>query len=87
MTKVAWALLQDSFHTTVGLQEPPHVVATAVLYLAVHCCKLSIPGSAEAQRQWWEVFSPGVAEERLQEIAEEVMECITTANSKTGGEK
>ena len=81
VTRVAWALLQDSFHTSLSLREPPHVVAAAVLYLAVHCCKLSIPGSDSAQHAWWEVFSPGCSEARLQGIAEEVMEYISKTNA------
>ena len=70
---VAWALLQDSFHTTLSLHHPPHTIATAVLYLSLHCCKLEVPGGRFAQRQWWEVFSPGTSEQTLQDIACKIM--------------
>ena len=73
MTMVAWALLQDSFHTTLSLHHPPHTIATAVLYLSLHCCKLEVPGGRFAQRQWWEVFSPGTSEQTLQDIACKIM--------------
>lgn len=82
MTKLSWALLQDSFHTSLCLREPPEVVATAVLYLAVQCCKLAIPGSEEAERQWWEVFSPDCSEEKLQDVATEIMRCVDEVNKK-----
>ena len=74
MTTVAWALLQDSYHTTLCLHHHPTVIATAVLYLALHCCKLEVLGSRAADRSWWEVFSPGTSEEDLQNIAEKIME-------------
>lgn len=82
MTNISWALLQDSFYTTLCLEEPPQVLATAVLYLATQCCKLTLPGSELAKRQWWEVFSPGASEKKLQEISRKIMQCITNANIK-----
>ena len=73
VTVVAWALLQDSFHTTLSLHHPPHTIATAVLYLSMHCCKLDVPGGRFTQKQWWEVFSPGTSEQTLQDIACKIM--------------
>lgn len=81
VTRVAWALLQDSFHTTLSLRKPPHAIATAVLYLAVQCCNLSIPGADKAKWRWWEVFGDGTTETELQEIAQEVMDCVTSTNA------
>lgn len=87
VTQVAWALLQDSYHTTLCLRHQPNLLATAVLYLALHCCKLEVPGTAAAQRQWWEVFSPGVDEKDLQAIAKDIMAvhdaaaCVTEKDS------
>lgn len=80
VTRLSWALLQDSFHTTLSLRHPPHMVATAALYLAMQCCKLVVPGSEEAQWAWWEVFSEGSKENQLQEIAGEIMDCISHNN-------
>lgn len=68
----AWALLQDSFHTTLNLDHPANKMAVAVLYLAVHCCKLIVP-SEGAGRQWWSVQCPGIKETQLQAIAEQIM--------------
>ena len=73
VTVVAWALLQDSFHTTLSLHHRPHTIATAVLYLSLHCCKLEVSGGRFAQRQWWEVFSPETSEQTLQDIACKIM--------------
>ena len=83
VTKLSWALLQDSFHTSLCLRESPEVVATAVLYLAVQCCKLTVPCSEEAKRQWWEVFSPHCSEEKLQQIATDIMRCVNEVNKNT----
>lgn len=80
VTRLSWALLQDSFHTTLCLHHPPHVLATAVLYLAIQCCKLVVPGSEGARWAWWEVFGKGSTESELQGIAEEIMDCISSAN-------
>ncbi len=82
MTQLSWALLQDSFHTTLSLRHSPHVVATAVLHLAMQCCKLVIPGADEARWAWWEVFGKGSTESELQEIAEEIMECVAARTNK-----
>ena len=83
VTRLSWALLQDSYHTTLCLREPPEVLATAVLYLAVQCSQLVIPGSEEAEREWWEVLSPDCSEGKLQEVAGEVMSCINDVNKRT----
>lgn len=79
VTTVAWALLQDSYHTTLCLRHPPNLLATAVLYLALHCCKLEVPGAS--QRQWWDVFCPHVEEKELQAIAKDIMAVHDTAAS------
>lgn len=83
MTRLSWALLQDSFHSSLCVREPPQVVATATLYLAIQCCKLAIPGSEDAERKWWEVLSPECSEEKLQQVASEIMGCITATNKNT----
>ena len=81
MTRLSWALLQDSFHTTLCLRESPQAVATAVLYLAVQCCQLEVPGSEAAEKQWWQVLCPDATEKKLQDIAEEIMSAITDINN------
>ena len=89
---MSWSLLQDSFHTHLNLTHPPIVMATAVLYLAVHCCKLTIP-SEGARQQWWEVgvalmdlyllfflyqvLCPNVDEVILQSISQTMMSVYT----------
>ena len=73
VTKIAWSLLQDSFHTTLCLHHSPTAIATTVLYLALHCCKVEVPGCWTTQRQWWEVFSHNITEQELQDIATDIM--------------
>lgn len=68
----SWALLQDSFHTTLNLDHPANKMAVTVLYLAVHCCKLTVPSDG-ARRPWWAVMCPGITESQLQHIAEQIM--------------
>ena len=83
VTAVAWALLQDSYYTTLCLRHPPNLLATAVLYLALHCCKLEVPGAG--QRQWWDVFCPRVEEEELQAIAKDIMAVHDDIMTAAGG--
>lgn len=52
---------------------PPHVMATAVLYLSLLCCRLEVPGSGSSSRAWWQVFSPGTSEAELQDTARKIM--------------
>ena len=72
MTKVSWALLQDSFYTDISLRCSSNTIATGVLYLAVHCCELDVPSGGHS-RPWWSVFSPRASEKELQQIACEIM--------------
>ena len=79
VTAVAWALLQDSYHTPLCLRCQPNLVATAVLYLTLNCCKVEIPGSRKAERQWWQVLCPSAEEKDLQAIAKDIMAVIDAA--------
>eukprot|EP00731_Ephydatia_muelleri_P016178 Em0009g602a len=73
ISSLSWCILQDSFHTELCLSHAPYVIATAVLYLAVQCCKLDIPNT-ESKRMWWEVFAPDVGELQLQLIGKTILE-------------
>jgi hypothetical protein len=44
LPSVSLSLLQDTYHTSLPLSLSPHHLATAVLYLAVLCSRLPIPG-------------------------------------------
>lgn len=70
---LAWALLQDSYHTLLPSHHPPNLLACAILYLSVHCCRLQV-SSGGSQRQWWQVCCPNTQEAQLQAIAEELMQ-------------
>ena len=77
---IAWSFLQDSFHTTLNLHHSANKMAVAVLYLAVHCCKLQVP-SEGAEHQWWEVMHPGIEEVELQDIAHQIMNMVDSTES------
>ena len=83
MTQVAWALLQDSYHTALCLHHSPNLLATAVFYLALLCCKLDFPGASTATRKWWEVVCPGCEERQLQDIAKDIMAVYDKASDET----
>lgn len=51
----AWALLRDSYHGPLCLQHSPQHIAVSVLYLALQCYGVEVPGDAEAERPWWQV--------------------------------
>ncbi len=72
VTRVAWALLQDSFHNDLCLRYSPVTIATAVLYAAVHCCGLVIPGEPHG-KPWWRVLSPQDSQEQLQLISIKIL--------------
>lgn len=82
LTTFSWTFLQDSFHTNLNIIYPPNVMATTVLYLAVHCCKLHI-NSEGVHRQWWQVFSPGIEEKELQNISTKLLSFYETTFRKT----
>lgn len=73
IVSLSWCMLQDSFHAELCLLHAPYVIATAVIYLAVQCCKLDIP-KAEGKRTWWEVFAPNIKETQLQLIAMTILD-------------
>lgn len=74
MTKISWALLQDSFYLNLCLRYPPDTIATGVLYLGLHCCELEVPSNTDVHaKPWWTVFSPRTNKKELQLIADEIM--------------
>ena len=54
LPQTSWSILNDTFHTTLCLEETVPRIAAAVLYFAVSSTGLKIP-SETAQRQWWQV--------------------------------
>ena len=54
LPQTCWSVLNDTFHTTLCLEESASRIAVAVIYFAVSCTGLKVP-SETAQRQWWQV--------------------------------
>ncbi len=77
---LSWALLQDCYTSDLCLREPAHLQAIAMLYLAMHCCRLHVPGSDQATRPWWQALCPEVSEDKLQQMSLQIMQCINEAN-------
>ena len=74
VTNISWAFLQDSFYSDLCLRFPPDTIATAMLYLALHCSELEVPGNTDVHtKPWWTIFSPRTNEKELQQIANEIM--------------
>ncbi|GCB83641.1 hypothetical protein scyTo_0024299, partial [Scyliorhinus torazame] len=50
----AWAVLRDSYHGTLCLRQPPQHIAIAVVYFALQCYGVEVPGDVAAGRAWWQ---------------------------------
>ncbi|XP_062891116.1 cyclin-Q [Mobula hypostoma] len=70
----AWALLRDSYHGNLCLRHKPQHIAVAVLYFALHCYGLEVPGEATAKRLWWEVLSDGISRDIIHSIIAEIVD-------------
>lgn len=68
----SWALLRDSYHGRVCLRHKPQHVAVAVLYFALQCYGVEVPGDAVAKRSWWEVLSEGMTRDIIHDIIGEI---------------
>ncbi|XP_074872805.1 cyclin-Q [Carettochelys insculpta] len=74
---VAWALLRDSYHGGLCLRYPPQHVAVAVLYLALQCYGVELPGQAHTQTPWWQVFSEELGPARIHQITSDLIHTYT----------
>ncbi|XP_041035535.1 cyclin-Q [Carcharodon carcharias] len=70
----AWAVLRDSYHGTLCLRHQPQHVAIAVLYFALQCYGVEVPGDATAERAWWQVFCEGVTKNTIDAIVMELVQ-------------
>ncbi|EDV26279.1 Cyclin-related protein FAM58A [Trichoplax sp. H2] len=77
INQLCWQLLQDTSLLPFILLYPPSVIATAVIYLAVKCNNIEVP-SEGSTKPWWNVFSPNLNEEGLQQLCYKFMELYDT---------
>ncbi|XP_043936340.1 cyclin-Q-like [Protopterus annectens] len=60
LTVTAWALLRDVYHSNLCLRYQPQHIAIAILYVTLQCFGVEVPGDAEAEKRWWQVFSEDI---------------------------
>ncbi|XP_052635236.1 cyclin-Q [Harpia harpyja] len=68
---VSWALVRDGAAGGLGLRHPPQHLAAAALHLALALC--GRPGPPGDPPRWWQVLSPGLGPEELEEIVRELL--------------
>ncbi|XP_074713727.1 cyclin-Q isoform X1 [Strix uralensis] len=68
---VSWALVRDGAAGGLGLRHPPQHLAAAALHLALSLCGRPAPPGAPPR--WWQVLSPGLGPEELEEILRELL--------------
>ncbi|KAM9584690.1 LOW QUALITY PROTEIN: cyclin-Q [Morphnus guianensis] len=67
---VSWALVRDGAAGGLGLRHPQHLAAAA-LHLALALCGRPAPPGTPPR--WWQVLSPGLGPEELEEIVRELL--------------
>jgi len=70
VARLAWAFLNDSFHTSMCVDYAAHVIAGGVLALALRCCTPEVKEVAP-ETQWWQAL--GLKESDLNEICNRML--------------
>ncbi|KAG9477825.1 hypothetical protein GDO78_013025 [Eleutherodactylus coqui] len=73
----SWALLRDSYHGDVCLRYEAQHIAVAVLYFALQCYGVDVPGDENAETPWWKVFSEDITRETIDSITSELIQLYT----------
>ncbi|XP_056395712.1 cyclin-Q isoform X2 [Hyla sarda] len=73
----SWALLRDSYHGDICLRYEAQHIAVAMLYFALQCYGVDVPGSESAETQWWKVFSEDITKETIDSIISELIHIYT----------
>ncbi|KAM9324351.1 cyclin-Q [Gastrophryne carolinensis] len=69
----SWALLRDSYLGDLCLRYEAQHIAVAVLYFALQCYGVEVPGSEGAEKQWWNVFSEDLSKTIINNIISELI--------------
>ncbi|XP_064359538.1 cyclin-Q isoform X1 [Dromaius novaehollandiae] len=78
----AWALLRDGAAGGLGLRHPPQHLAAAALHLGLALCGRPPPPGAPPR--WWQVLSPSLGPEELEQIVRELLE-LYSLDAEVGG--
>ncbi|XP_075434507.1 cyclin-Q isoform X1 [Ascaphus truei] len=73
----SWALLRDSYHGDLCLRYEAQHIAVAILYFALQCYGVEVPGNVEAENQWWQVFSEDITKLIINNIISELIHIYT----------
>ncbi|XP_018425623.1 PREDICTED: cyclin-related protein FAM58A [Nanorana parkeri] len=73
----SWALLRDSYHGDICLRYEAQHIAVAMLYFALQCYGLEVPGNEGAENQWWKVFSEDITRTIINNIISELVNVYT----------
>eukprot|EP00118_Oscarella_pearsei_P016947 m.165955 g.165955 ORF g.165955 m.165955 type:complete len:227 (+) comp38904_c0_seq3:182-862(+) len=76
---LCWTLLNDSCHTLLCLHFTGEEVAVGVLYMALRCCCIEIPGQT-GRKNWWKVVCRSCDLEKVEQIGCELMEFYESSN-------
>ncbi|KAK7499537.1 hypothetical protein BaRGS_00009189 [Batillaria attramentaria] len=73
IASTAWALLRDSYHSSMCLHSNPEHVAVAVIYLALQCYGVEVPYSKYADTPWWKAFCEDVTLDAIKAIIKDIL--------------
>ncbi|KAM4663013.1 cyclin-Q [Discoglossus pictus] len=73
----SWALLRDSYHGDLCLRYEAQHIAVAILYFALQCYGVEVPGSDNAENQWWQVFSEDITPLLINNIISDLIHIYT----------
>lgn len=83
LPQFCWSTLNDTFHTTLCVEESPSRIAAAVISFGLSCTGLEIPSNQTAQRKWWQIFCPDTSEEELYKIVNTILDLYDFERNKT----
>lgn len=73
----SWALLRDSYHGDICLRYEAQHIAVAMLYFALQCYGMDVPGNESAETPWWKVFSEDITRDTIDSIISELIHIYT----------
>ncbi|VDI73993.1 Hypothetical predicted protein [Mytilus galloprovincialis] len=73
LARTSWALLRDSYHSTLCLQYKPQHIAVAILYMTLESHGADIPFEDTAVTPWWKVFAEDITLDIIKQIVGELI--------------
>ncbi|XP_059153868.1 cyclin-Q-like isoform X2 [Physella acuta] len=78
--RTSWALLRDSYHSSLCLDFKPEHIAIAVLHFSLLSHGLEVPFSNQAKNKWWQVFNQDITLQIIQNIISKIMDTYQVEN-------